>query len=235
MRRLMVMFGLWWLVALIVAGYTVPALTGGPERDNPFRREYEKMLYPTVRITAGFSTGSGVIFHHRDAEDAENTIYILTACHVVRNESTVKVEIYDYLVAEIRDASVVMTDTVKDLALLRVLCVSAVKPARLAPRDYKPYIFTPVWVVGCSLGFPPRPCSGHLSALCVSAVNNNWEISAPILPGNSGGPVYDARTYQVIGIAVWVHTYNNQLITTMGGIVPISEVHKFLQSAGAVY
>jgi S1-C subfamily serine protease len=126
----------------------------------------------------------------------------------------------------------VITDTVKDLALIRVICgirdirVKDIYFARLAPRDYTYYLFTPVYAVGCSLGLSPRPSSGILSALSASVV----EITAPILPGNSGGPVFDAKTYEVIGIAVWVKVYNGQLITTMAGVVPIGEIHEFLMT-----
>jgi len=187
---------------------------------NPYQKEYEKMLYPTVRITTPSGTGSGVIFNRKDAK---RTIYILTAAHVVGNESKVTIELYP---EEMKiDGSVVITDTEKDLALISVLCDFAVKPARLAPLDYTPYLFTPVWAVGCSLGLPPRPSYGHLCAFAV----DNWEISAPVLPGNSGGPVYDARTFEVIGIAVWVKVYQYQLVTTMAGIVPIQQVWKFIE------
>jgi len=89
------------------------------------------------------------------------------------------------------------------------------------PKDYKPYIFTPVYTIGCSLGLNPRPSQGIISVIGT----DNWEVTSPILPGNSGGPVYDAKTYQVIGIAVWVKVYDRQLVTTMAGIVPINEIY----------
>jgi len=206
------------------AGYQIPdeiVIVRAPSKEprNPYQDEYERMLYPTVRITAGFSTGSGVIFHRKDAKEE---VYILTACHVVENETTVSVELYDSTVIT---ASVVITDTAKDLALL---CASAVKPyyARLAPKNYTPYIFTPVYTVGCSLGLTPRPSQGIISVIG----KYNWEVTSPVLPGNSGGPVYDARTYEVIGIAVWVKVCQGQLVTTMAGIVPINQIYEFLDS-----
>ena len=198
---------------------------------NPYQQEYERMLYPTVRIRAGNSTGSGIIFHRRDAEDAKDTIYILTASHVVGNNSEVTIELFYPDNIEL-EATVIITDTIKDLALLRALCASAVKyQAKLAPEDYKPYLFSPVWAVGCSLGLVPRPSQGIITYISdFSALSGSyWEVSSPILPGNSGGPVFDARTYEVIGIAVWVHTYKNQLVTTMAGVVPINEIYEFLE------
>jgi len=218
------------LSVLPVIPVPVGFASGGNEHTNsPTRKLYETMLYPCVRISSPSGIGSGVIIHRRDAKDAEKSIYILSAAHVVGDYSAVTVTVYSYHrgdaeVAEEIQANVVLTDTTKDLALLRALCVSAVKPAKLAPKDYTYYLFTPVYAVGCSLGLEPRPSSGILSALSVSAV----EISAPILPGNSGGPVYDAKTHKLIGIAVWVRVYNGQLVTTMAGVVPIQQIYEFL-------
>src|SRR3989339_32718 len=227
-RKMRKILGLVMGVILVIgygmqdAGYQIPdeiVIVRAPSKEprNPYQDEYERMLYPTVRITAGFSTGSGVIFHRKDAKEE---VYILTACHVVENETTVSVELYDSTVIT---ASVVITDTAKDLALL---CALAVKPyfARLAPESYTAYLFTPIYTVGCSLGLLPRPSHG-----IISVVNtDSWEVSSPILPGNSGGPVFDGRTYEVIGIAVWVKTYQGQLITTMAGLVPVNQIYEFL-------
>src|SRR3989339_1074475 len=192
-----------------------------PEKPrHPFQTEYEEMLYPAVRITAGFSTGTGVAIDD----------YILTAAHVVGDESTVEIETTNEHGLTRINASVVITDTTRDLALLKPQIntdsTDKIYMAHLARRDYTPYIFTPVYAVGCSLGLNPRPSAGNITAIN----NDSWEVSSPILPGNSGGPVYNARTYEVIGIAVWVKVYDGQLITTMAGIVPINQIYEFLQN-----
>jgi len=214
---------------------------------NPYQDEYEKMLYPTVRISTPSGTGSGVIISHRDTE---KYIYILSASHVVGNENKVTIELFYPKNIKI-DADVVITDTTKDLVLLRITNPpqspfdkggrkGGFYNATLAPKDYTPYLFSPVWAVGCSLGLKPRPSFGHITAINEQLAINNaqfslltaqcpfWEISSPILPGNSGGPVYDARTFEVIGIAVWVKVYQYQLVTTMAGVVPIQTIYEFL-------
>ena len=231
MRKIMILVLMTALCVMCPASYVQDnsaedneiIIVKAPIKQHPYQTEYEQMLYPTVRITAGFSTGSGVIFHRKDAKEE---VYILTACHVVENETTVSVELYDSTVIT---ASVVITDTAKDLALL---CALAVKPyfARLAPESYQAYLFTPIYTVGCSLGLLPRPSHGIISVVD----NDHWEITSPILPGNSGGPVYDARTYEVIGIAVWVKVYDGQLITTMAGIVPINQIYEFMEQVDKV-
>ena len=183
------------------------------EPRNPYQEEYEKLLYPTVRISSSCGVGSGVVI-------SSTQIYILTAAHVVEDQSIVDIELFDLTSIT---ATVVITDTVRDLALLKPTGLISYS-AQLAPRNYTPYIFTPVYTVGCSLGLTPRPSQGIISVVA----KDHWEVSSPILPGNSGGPVYDARTYEVIGIAVWVKTYQGQLITTMAGIITIQDIYTFL-------
>jgi len=212
-----------------------------------YQRLYDELLKPTVRINTKDGIGSGVIIHHRDIhpepvavqgkKDTEN-IYILTANHVVGNNTSVTVTVYSYIsntqvtLCELC-AFVVMTDTNKDLALLATDThgLTRTYSAKLARKDYQPFLFASVYAVGCSLGLPPRPSQGIITSISenqCSSVVIFWEISAPILPGNSGGPVFDSNTHEVIGIAVWVKTYYGQLITTMAGIVPINQIYDFL-------
>ncbi|HLD36377.1 MAG TPA: serine protease [Planctomycetota bacterium] len=213
-----------------------------PEKPrHPYQEEHERMLYPVVRITSDSGTGSGVIIATTDfaiAVSAEFTdehrwIQIITAAHVVEDQSVVDIELYD---STIITGTVVITDTVKDLALIKPeINTDKIYKARLAPGNYEAYLFSPVWTIGCSLGLEPRPSYGHITHIeksnqCLSVSICGYEISAPILPGNSGGPVYDARTYEVIGIAVWVKVYAGQLVTTMAGVVPINEIYEFLDS-----
>ncbi|MBI4833215.1 MAG: trypsin-like peptidase domain-containing protein [Planctomycetes bacterium] len=216
-----------------------------PEGKNPYQREYDEMLKPAVMITTITGRGTGVIIPGSLVHQSISSTgtYILTAAHVVGKYSSVDVTFYDYSHqdTETLRASIVLTDTGKDLALIRVIRnigdirVKDIYSAKLAPKDYTPYLFAPVWAVGCSLGLPPRPSFGHLCAFAV----DSWEVSAPILPGNSGGGVFAKRTdvpsqdgnrstYELIGIAVWVRLYQDQLVTTMAGVVPIGEIYRFL-------
>jgi len=196
---------------------------------NPYQEEYQKLLYPTVRIEAGNSTGSGVVIGNDECgfRNAEYN-YIITAAHVVNDNSLVFVYFFDYAGnSSLEIGWVTITDTQKDLALIKV---KTDKPypykSKLADKDYVPYIFSPVWVVGASLGCQPRPTRGEVTF----TDKTHWEINAPIVPGNSGGPVFNANTYELIGIAVWVRTYNGQLVTTMAGIIPIQQIYEFIQS-----
>jgi len=198
---------------------------------NPYQSLYEDLLYPSVRITTDDGIGSGIIIHRGDAENAES-IYILTAGHVVGNEALVKVELFGS--TESLPAFVVATDTDKDLALLKLIPLNPqhlrFHTANLAVKDYVPYIFTPVWVIGCSLGLAPRPTVGEITA----TIGPDWEMNAPIWPGNSGGGVFLKDTHELIGIAVWVKICQGQLASTMGGIVTLQTIYEFLESTKAV-
>jgi len=200
---------------------------------NPYQRLYDDLLNPTVRISSEGGIGSGVVISATDssAKPPVRTDWILTAAHVVDKYSSVSVTFYSYTnnkqsVLCVLSASVVLTDTNKDLALLATDThgLTRTYSAKLAPRNYTPFLFTPIYAVGCSLGLPPRPSEGIITVI----TEDHWEVSSPILPGNSGGPVYDSNTYAVIGIAVWVKTYYGQLITTMAGIVPIQTIYEFI-------
>jgi len=216
----------WYMIFVVVA----QPPTENPASVNPYQQLYDDLLYPSVRISTTDSIGSGVIIsYYKDTTDTENTIYILTAGHVVGNEALVNVELFGS--TESLPASVVSTDTDKDLALLRIDNSSLIThhySARLAPKDYVPYIFTPVWVIGCSLGLVPRPTAGEITA----TIGPDWEMNASIWPGNSGGGVFLKDTHELIGIAVWVKVCHGQLANTMGGIVSLSSIYEFLTRAG---
>jgi len=223
-------FGLlanWYLVCVWAAQPTSPVVV------NPYQALYDDLLYPSVRITTDDGIGSGVIINHGDTEN----IYILTAGHVVGNEALVSVELFGS--TESLPAFVVATDTGKDLALLKLIPLNPhnlrFHTANLAAKDYVPYIFTPVWVIGCSLGYAPRPTEGTITALSDlrDSVVNYWEMNAPIWPGNSGGGVFLKDTHELIGIAVWVKVCHGQLADTMGGIVPLQTIYEFLEGTKA--
>jgi len=257
-----------WIIALGLAGlgllanwYLVYVFAAQPLTENltpinPYQQLYEDLLYPSVRITTEEGIGSGIIIATTDEHrlTQKDGIYILTAAHVVGNEALVKVELFDS--AESLPAFVVSTDTGKDLALLRLVLSNNqqlktnICPTRLAPKDYVPYIFTPVWVIGCSLGLAPRPTEGCItvagshpeqsegSTEDSSALPQNdktpayWEMNASIWPGNSGGGVFLKDTHELIGIAVWVKVCHGQLADTMGGIVSLQTIYEFLTRAG---
>jgi len=242
------------LLGLIASGVSIMVLISGCRVDdltiNFYFKETQEMMWPTVRIGTGIGIGTGVVidgsivdkFTSEPVNSGTNELFVLTAAHVVGDESTVTIELFTHPEPLLLEGTIIITDTAKDLALIRINgdCFAGARndirvwSAQLAPKDYVLSLFTPVWAVGCSLGMQPRPSYGIISSVSSAPTGGCAlvEITAPIVPGNSGGPVYalNGQGYEVIGIAVSVYVYKNQLVTTMARIIPIGEIYNFLQS-----
>jgi S1-C subfamily serine protease len=127
--------------------------------------------------------------------------YILTNSHVVRNGTHIQVNFSDGSQSE---ATLVGDDPSTDLALVRA-AVSGLAFAGLGDSS-RLKAGQLVIAVGSPLGFESTVSTGVVSALGRSfrsetgrLIENIIQHTAPLNPGNSGGPLLDARR-QVIGI-----------------------------------
>jgi S1-C subfamily serine protease len=94
---------------------------------------------------------------------------------------------------------VVATDTARDLALLHVKGLTA--PLLPIGESKKVSIGEEAFVIGNPQGLEGTVSQGIVSGLRKVSDMEVIQITAPISPGSSGGPVLD-RTGQVIGVAV---------------------------------
>ncbi len=123
-----------------------------------------------------------------------------TAVSVVREELRVEGE-------------VIRVDEGRDLAVVAVS-----EPLVALPiAGELPQVGDPVFVVGSPLGLEQSVVGGIVSALR----DDHLQISAPLNPGNSGGPVVDARG-QVIGVAVL--KVGDESTEAIGLAIPAAEV-----------
>ena len=124
---------------------------------------------------------------------------ILTAAHVIAGASSIKVLTQQGLLL----ATVVQVDATNDVALLR--CKGQFTVARVAnSKDVRlgRSIFTIGFPQVDLQGFSPKLTKGEISSLAgMHDDPRHWQISAPIQPGNSGGPLFD-NNGDVIGIIV---------------------------------
>ncbi len=145
-------------------------------------------------------TGSGVIIDSRG--------YILTNNHVVENAQKLTVVLAN---GDEFEATVVGTDIITDLAVIKISAPYALKAARLGNSDeLKP------GQLAIAIGSPYR-LDNTVTVGVISALNrtleteNNYEIKgviqtdAAINPGNSGGPLLNARG-EVIGINTAIYS-----------------------------
>lgn len=153
---------------------------------NPERRQ-------TTESPVLVSSGTGFFI----TEDG----YLVTNEHVVRGASLVRILHHERLL----DAKIVRVDPNNDLALLKVdakvsaLPLGASRAARLGD---------PVLTVGFPMpdlqGQEPKLTRGDISGLAGFQDNPaRFQVSTPVQPGNSGGPLVD-RKGNVVGVIVSV-------------------------------
>ena len=144
-------------------------------------------------IDAGEDIGSGFAV----ASDAGGTKFI-TNYHVVADtwtagHHTVRIARDDVSY----DGAIIAVNPDADLA---VIFVSQQLPI-LKRAAGTPQVGDPVLVIGSPLGLGGTVSSGIVSAMRTEHGHDYIQFSAPISPGNSGGPVVD-RSGQVIGVSV---------------------------------
>jgi S1-C subfamily serine protease len=138
--------------------------------------------------------------------------YILTNSHVVQGAAALAVVLTDGHDVE---ASVVGEDPATDLALIRAHGVSM--PHAVLAGEVAPRVGQLVIAMGNPLGFDTSVSTGVISALGRALRSQQGRLiesviqhTAPLNPGNSGGPLLDSRG-RIVGV-------NTAIITNAQGI-----------------
>ena len=143
----------------------------------------------------------------------EGRSLLVTNNHVVGQEARPG-SVVTVVREEVRmEGEVLRIDEGRDLA---VVAVDEVFPP-LDMADDSPRVGEPVLVVGSPLGLEQSVVTGIVSAFR----DEHIQISAPLNPGNSGGPVVDADG-EVIGVAVL--KVGNEVTQAIGLAIPVGEV-----------
>ena len=192
--------------------------------------EHQKFLYPVVRISYGYTGGSGtVIYSQVDAEGSYST-YVLTNHHVISDAISISeewdsdlqkqvkkekrdiihVEFFQYRDLSIPigtlkiEADIVIYNEAEDMALVKTRSEKKAEyVAVLYPRGKEEDIhtFDETVAVGCSLGFPPIPTMGVLTRKGFQLDSYEyWMSSSQTIYGNSGGAMFLHSTGELIGI-----------------------------------
>ncbi|MDQ0194134.1 S1C family serine protease [Paenibacillus wynnii] len=169
-----------------------------------------------VTIETGGGLGSGFLYNNQGD--------LLTNAHVVEGWHEVTVTTLDH---EKYTGIVIGIGTDTDIAVVRVLELKDITPLPIA-RTYKAEVGDEVLALGSPLGLENTVTTGIVSGVGRNLeidpyiYNNLYQISAPITNGNSGGPLVNALTGEVLGI-------NSAAATEEAGIgfsIPISSILK---------
>ena len=160
--------------------------------------EMVKQARPAVvriesRVGSSVGVGSGAIF-----ETQGQTGYVITNHHVVEGVAEVDVTVYD---SDTYRGSVLGTDPVSDLAVVRICCgefrtLAFGDASRLEPGDE-------VVAIGYALGLSGE---ATITRGIISAIRYNSRLQSDVIqtdaainPGNSGGPML-SMSGQIMGI-----------------------------------
>jgi putative serine protease PepD len=184
-------------------------------------------VQPTVvaiQVTAGAfggAQGSGVIINSEKG-------YVVTNNHVVAQGDAIQIVLAD---GRLLGATVRGTDPTTDLAVLEISDPPKdLKEAELGDSD-SVVVGEPVMAVGNPLGYDNTVTTGIVSALnrpvtteaagasgsSDPVVTNAIQVDAAVNPGNSGGPLFNAKG-QVIGINSSIATAGSSLGGEAGNI-----------------
>ena len=156
--------------------------------------------------------GTGFLFSSKD--------YVITNHHLVRGRSSIKVTFLD---GEVIDAKVVSVDKQNDIAFLKLSQSPKIPPSSLQIADSSTVklgdkIFTIGYPASHLLGKSPKYSEGVINS--IKGISDNpayFQISVPIQPGNSGGPLFNVRG-EVIGITT--SSLDSDLAKDAMGAVP---------------
>jgi S1-C subfamily serine protease len=162
------------------------------------------------------SSGSGSVIAVRDEQVSNKFIHILTAAHVVADSTYISVQRNtDYFESEKFQARVVAQFNDTDLALLRIEDPHVVdefqeriEPMRVASPGIMPNLRSKVNVVGYPVGGDRVSVTeGVVSRVDIAKYSHSgrfacsFTVDAAINAGNSGGPIVDPVSGEVIGVA----------------------------------
>ncbi|MBZ9685951.1 S1C family serine protease [Clostridium estertheticum] len=166
-----------------------------------------------VETDSGSVIGSGFLYNNKGD--------IITNGHVVSDASSVTIKMADTTVYK---GTVIGRSDTTDVALIRVPELAGKNPFKVR-KDKNLEIGDEVIALGSPLGLQNTATTGIISGVNRDFNIENYQykgvyqISAPISPGNSGGPLLDKITGEVLGI-------NSAKVgdETIGFSIPINQV-----------
>jgi S1-C subfamily serine protease len=183
------------------------------------------------RTTTSKAAGTGIILTAAGL--------VLTNAHVIAGANTISVTLSDE--TTVLDASVVMSNTTDDIAVLQIVGASGLTPATLdVSGDIR--IGEDVVAIGNALALAggPTVTSGIVSGLHRSITTDSATLEgliqtdAAISSGDSGGPLLD-NAGSVIGLTCAGASSGQSVIAeNVGFAIPIARVSAVLQQAGIV-
>lgn len=158
--------------------------------------------------------------------------YLITNYHVVADASIVRVSGVNGNKKSLLSAKVVYSDSVLDLALLKLEDDININVPPLIMSKTNSDIGESIFVLGypltTTMGSDIKLTNGLISSVSgYKGDTMSYQISAPLQPGNSGGPLFNAK-----GDLVGVINAKHKDAENVGYAIKISVLNKFLKDSG---
>ncbi len=144
----------------------------------------------SVETPRGSGIGTGFVIDQRGT--------VATNHHVVNDATKIEIKLFDGTKAD--EVELLENNQEDDLALLRMKTKSLPPPVVLGDSAAVK-VGQPVTVIGNPIGLDHTMTDGMVSSRRLYERKKYIQMSAPVSPGNSGGPVFDAHG-DVIGVTV---------------------------------
>jgi serine protease Do len=160
---------------------------------NSFKKIIKDTQDKVVQIETANSQGSGFLYNNKGD--------IVTNAHVVGYEVDVIIKTSD---KQTYQGKVIGRSDQTDIALIRVPALANITPLQM--KQEKAELGDDVIALGSPLGLQNTVTIGIISGLDRSFTldpfiyENMYQITAPISPGNSGGPIVSGKDGSVLGI-----------------------------------
>jgi serine protease Do len=174
----------------------------------------------TINVVTPMGDGGGTGF----VVDNKGTIG--TNHHVIEQATEITVKLMDGTV--IKDVEILTVNEPQDLALLRVN-VAKLPPAVMLGDSDKVMVGERAVSIGNPLGLEHTLTDGVLSARRVIQGRKMIQMSTPVSPGNSGGPLFNSRG-EVIGVSTAIYAGGSPFAQNLNLAMPINELKTMIKS-----
>lgn len=195
--------GVFYIMNAVPEQMSMSAVLDDPAKEgaegNEVPKETQDIIFESQKLVVQIELEDGTIgsgFLYNEKGD------VITNAHVVANHENVKVVTAD---SKKMPGEVIGISRDTDVAVVRVAGLKGKKPLPIR-QDGSVELLDEVLALGSPLGLQNTVTRGEISGLDRTLdiepfhYKNMYQISAPISPGNSGGPLLDRETGEVIGI-----------------------------------
>jgi hypothetical protein len=148
-----------------------------------------------------------------------------TNYHVIDDATEIKVKLMDGTIAD--EVEILAENEAQDLALLRIKAPKKLSPVALGDSD-KVTVGERAVSIGNPLGLEHTLTDGVISARRMLQGKRMIQMSTPVSPGNSGGPLFNIRG-EVIGVSTGVYHGHSMLAQNLNLAMPINDLRAMIR------